>query len=80
MELRLHDYGVVLLTETWLTSENELRPLLGIVSNRYLGIRCDRLSKKGGGILLLVKNSLWYTEVFSESVANSYEILVCKRI
>lgn len=77
MNLSLYSYDLVVLTETWLSSQNDLKPLLGNVGSQYLGIRCDRRSKKGGGVLLLLKKSFSYNVVFKESVANCYEILVC---
>lgn len=76
-ELFLHNLDLAVLTETWLSSENELKPLLGVACSHYVGVRCDRLTKKGGGILLLLRKAFSYNEVFSESVPNSYEILVC---
>ncbi|KAK6022921.1 hypothetical protein OSTOST_11362 [Ostertagia ostertagi] len=38
-------------------------------------VSCDRKRKKGGGVLLLVKQSFCPTLVFSESVADGYEIV-----
>lgn len=57
MKLCVYKYDFVVVTEKWLSSENELRPLLGFVSNQYVGIRCDRIKKKGGGILLTATKS-----------------------
>lgn len=77
MNLCQNNYDVVLLTETWLNSKNELDPLLGIASSQYMSVRCDRIFKKGGGILLLMKKYFLFKHVFEESVKDSYEILVC---
>lgn len=77
LELSIHNFDLVVLTETWLNSQNELKALMGTASNLYIGVRCERHSRKGGGILLLLKRSLSYNEVFSESVESCYEILIC---
>lgn len=72
-----NSYDIVVLTETWLTPINDLGPLLGIANSKYVGIRCDRIEKKGGGVMLLVKSSFSYEVVFCESVNEAYEILIC---
>lgn len=66
MNLCQNNYDVVLLTETWLNSKNELDPLLGIASSQYMSVRCDRIFKKGGGILLLMKN-IFYLSTYSKN-------------
>lgn len=71
MNLCHHNYDLVVLTETWLSSENDLKPLLGVASNHYVGLRCDRTSKKGGSEVLLLKKTFSHCEVFKESVANA---------
>ncbi|KAK6018564.1 hypothetical protein OSTOST_15843, partial [Ostertagia ostertagi] len=70
------NYDLVLITETWLHSKHDTDPLLGIVNSQYDVLRCDRLYKKGGGVLILVRNSLSYNIVYKDSLKDAYEILV----
>ncbi|KAK6029926.1 hypothetical protein OSTOST_03953, partial [Ostertagia ostertagi] len=39
-------------------------------------VRCDRAYKRGGGVLILLKQSITYNLVFKESAKDAYEILV----
>ncbi|XGW28756.1 hypothetical protein V3C99_008503 [Haemonchus contortus] len=70
------NYDIVLLTETWLNSKHDTAPLLGIVSSQFEVIRCDRLYKKGGGVLILVKNTISFVIVYKDSLKDAYEIIV----
>ncbi|KAK6024464.1 hypothetical protein OSTOST_09723, partial [Ostertagia ostertagi] len=70
------NYDLVLLTETWLNSNHDTAPLLGIINSQFDVIRCDRLHKKGGGVLVLVRNTLSFEIVFKKSLKEAYEILV----
>ncbi|KAK6032113.1 endonuclease/exonuclease/phosphatase family protein [Ostertagia ostertagi] len=75
--LLLHEnYDLVLITETWLTSKHDTTPLLGVVSSQYDVLRCDRLQKRGGGVLALIKNTMSYEIVHKESLNDAFEILI----
>ncbi|KAK6015400.1 hypothetical protein OSTOST_19174 [Ostertagia ostertagi] len=84
--IRLHyllsrfDVGIVAICETWLKSKVTVQSLLGELCSFYNLFRCDRKRKKGGGVLLLVKQSFCPTLVFSESVADGYEIVAAPSI
>ena len=64
---------MLFLTETWL-SENVPSSLF--CPENFQVIRCDRLSSKGGGVLLLYKKSLIIKEVhYDGETSNNYESL-----
>lgn len=48
-------YEAVVLTDTWLFSVNELRPLFAVARSQYAAVRCDRKDKTGGGVILILK-------------------------
>lgn len=75
--LKKYNLDVIALTETWLKASIESEPLLGDLLSQYEFIRCDRPRKKGGGVALLISNTLSPCVVFKESVPNSYELLCC---
>ncbi|KAK6013448.1 hypothetical protein OSTOST_21234 [Ostertagia ostertagi] len=62
--------------KTWLTSKHDTTPLLGVVSSQYDVLRCDRLQKRGGGVLALIKNTMSYEIVHKESLNDAFEILI----
>ncbi|XGW28640.1 hypothetical protein V3C99_008428 [Haemonchus contortus] len=68
---------VVALTETWLKRKHNLQSLLGDIFSFYEEIRCDRPRKKGGGVIFLLKRSLFPVTVYAESVSDGYEIVSC---
>lgn len=71
------NYDLVLLTESWLSPQVDECALLGILSAQYNAMRSDRLYKKGGGIIILLKKTHSCRVVFKESVRDGYELLVC---
>lgn len=71
------NYDLALVTESWLSTKNDIAPLLGIANSQYSCIRCDRVRRKGGGVFVLVKNSIPFTCIFKESLSDGYEICVC---
>ncbi|KAK6049246.1 endonuclease/exonuclease/phosphatase family protein, partial [Cooperia oncophora] len=68
---------IIALTETWLNPAADLPPLLSDACSNYTVIRCDRDSARGGGVAMLVRNSLAPVVLFSESAPRGYEILCC---
>lgn len=68
---------VAMVTETWLNEFVDMQPILGELSNNYCYIRSDRGSKKGGGVLIIVKQSIAFETVLTDSVPDAYEILCC---
>ncbi|KAK6055493.1 hypothetical protein COOONC_07001 [Cooperia oncophora] len=68
---------IIALTETWLNPAADLPPLLSDACSNYTVIRCDRDSARGGGVAMLVRNSLAPVVIFSESAPRGYEILCC---
>lgn len=71
------NYDLVLLTESWLSPQVDECALLGILSAQYDAMRSDRLYKKRGGIIILLKKTHSCRVVFKESVRDGYELLVC---
>ncbi|KAK6060981.1 hypothetical protein COOONC_01357 [Cooperia oncophora] len=62
------NYDLVLVTETWLSR---------ITSSQYdVTCECDRLYKKGGGIVVLIKNYISFDIIFKDSLRDAYEIIV----
>ncbi|KAK6032679.1 hypothetical protein OSTOST_01133, partial [Ostertagia ostertagi] len=76
MLLLQKNFDLVFLSESWLNSSVELPSLLGAVNSQYNYVRCDRAYKRGGGVLILLKQSITYNLVFKESAKDAYEILV----
>ncbi|KAK6045205.1 hypothetical protein COOONC_17290, partial [Cooperia oncophora] len=68
---------IVGITETWLNPTISLASLIHADLGPYSVMRCDRLTKRGGGLALFIKNVFSPMTVFSESLANAYEILCC---
>lgn len=68
-------YDLYIFCETWLTSSHVLSSLLCCLCSGYHVLRCDRVRKQGGGVIIFIRNSFGYTEVYSESVPDSYEML-----
>lgn len=77
LALYQYNYDDVLLTKTQLASQNGLNPPLGVACSQYTGVWCDHNRKKGGDVLLLVKNYLSCNLIFYESAADMYELLAC---
>ncbi|KAK6035966.1 endonuclease/exonuclease/phosphatase family protein [Cooperia oncophora] len=69
-------YDLVFLSESWLTPNIEVSSLLGVANSQYTHLRCDRARRKGGGVLILIRNAIPHNIVFSESVPEAYEIIV----
>ena len=75
-----HSFGLLLLTETWLTSNIKSSELL---LSQYSVVRADRKSKtetsKHGGCLIAVSNNLSFTEVdiryLSEAIQESLVLI-----
>lgn len=70
------NYDLVLTTESWLGSKNDVAPLIGIASSCYSFSRCDRSHKSRGRLLVLLRNTIPFREVFKESVRDGYEVLI----
>lgn len=68
-------YDILSFSETWLKSQHTLAPLLPELVGEYDIFRCDRPSKKGGGVILLIHHRISASLVFSESMPNAYEIV-----
>ncbi|KAK6030842.1 hypothetical protein OSTOST_03015 [Ostertagia ostertagi] len=61
--------------KTWLKPSHNLSSLLCSSNEAYNNLRCDRLKKLGGGVVLMVHSRLSVSLVFRESVKDGYEIL-----
>lgn len=68
-------YDILSFSETWLKSQHTFASLLPDFVDHYSIFRCDRSLKKGGGVMILIHNSITASLVFSESVPNAYEIV-----
>ncbi|KAK6054852.1 endonuclease/exonuclease/phosphatase family protein [Cooperia oncophora] len=75
--MKQHCPDIIAVTETWLNPTITLQSLVHVDISPYTVLRCDRLLKGGGGVALIVKNIFSPITIFSESVANAYEVLCC---
>lgn len=72
MNVLMYNYDIIILTETWLTSDifdNEL------IDSRYQVYRCDRNRaatgrRDGGGVLIAIRRSLGATPLVTTSIQN----------
>lgn len=63
---------MAILTESWLSPRHDLAPILGPLGFQYNWFRCDRLSKSGGGIAIIVNKQHSTSTVFSESIPTKF--------
>ncbi|KAK6044307.1 endonuclease/exonuclease/phosphatase family protein, partial [Cooperia oncophora] len=75
--IKQHCPDIIAITETWLNPNITLSSLIHMNMSPYTVLRCDRPSKRGGGVVLIVRNLFSPMTIFSESVVNAYEILCC---
>lgn len=68
---------VVVLTESWLNESLDAGPILGDLCCQYSYIRCDRTRKRGGGVLMLIRLPIAFETIWSESLADGFELLCC---
>ncbi|KAK6045707.1 endonuclease/exonuclease/phosphatase family protein, partial [Cooperia oncophora] len=68
-------YDLYLFTETWLKKHHSLSSMLNDWINDYAILRCDRSHRAGGGVAILIRETINYSVIISESVPQGYEIL-----
>lgn len=71
---------VVVITESWLDDTIHLAPILGDLRQDFCYARCDRLHKRGGGVVILLRNSIMFEKIWCESAPDAFEILCCDLI
>ncbi|EYC23317.1 hypothetical protein Y032_0015g2585 [Ancylostoma ceylanicum] len=75
--IRKLNCDVVIITETWLNGSCDLTPILGDLCDDFNYVRCDRIQKKGGGVVILIKRYIAFETKWLEAVPDAYEVLCC---
>lgn len=68
MNLCLYCYDLVVFTGTEIK-----KPSFGVATNHHVGIRCDRLIKKGGCIIFLLRKAFPYKKTVQLFVKNCFK-------
>lgn len=69
--------NIIVTTESLLNDSIDFTVILGDLCNNFCYVRYGRMHKIGGGALMLIKFGITFESVWSESVAEGYEILSC---